>query len=569
MNVDKNLVKILRNISVLLRIKGENPFKADAYEKAADTIESLQLDVAALVQQNKLSEVKGFGEALVKKITEYVQTGKFEYYERLKKEIPLELIIVTRLPNLGPKKTKFLYDTLGIRTIDDLEKACLDNKIATLKGFSVKSQEIILNGIQHFRAWKGKTQQFACYEKMLEIENILSDTPGVISFSVTGEIRRISEIVSKISFVISTATPNILIEKLSGKYFIEWKDNKAYIQNDEEIPIELEIVPSESFIWVLHNTTGSELYLQSFANYFLQITGQNFDPINPPTGFSGLRTESELFNKLNLQYIPPELRETDQAIEFGRKKQIPKLIEDKDLRGVIHIHTNWSDGHNSLEEMVEASKNLGFEYIVICDHSQTAKYANGLEPERLIKQIEYIEQISKKISGIKILKGVESDILPDGSLDYPEEILQRLDLVVASVHSHFKMNKNEMTRRIIYALRSPYTTILGHPTGRLLLARQSYEVDIKEIIDVAADYGKIIEFNANPYRLDLPWEYLQFAKEKGVKISLNPDSHDTASLRDIYYGLKFLRKGWLEAKDVVNTLPFDDFVNVIHQIRGK
>lgn len=567
--VDRNLLKIFRNIAILLRIKGDNPFKADAYDKAADIIESKQLDIRELVQKNTLAEIKGIGEALAKKISEYVQTGKLQYYEKLKAEIPPELITITRLPNLGPKKTKLLYDKLGIKTIDELEKACQENKVANLKGFSEKSQEIILNSIQHYRAWKGKVQQFACLDKVKEIETTLSDIPEIVNFSVTGEIRRVKEIVTKISFLASTNSIETLISKLSNKFHSNCCGNKLEIPNEEDIPIEIEFTSPNNFVWRLHNSTGSDEYLKAFANHFSQFTSEVYDSNIPSIAFIGLSNEEQLFDKLNLQYIPPELRESTRIVETSKNKAIPKLIEEKDLRGMIHIHTNWSDGHSSLEEMVEATKNLGFEYVVICDHSQTAKYANGLEPERLLEQIELIDKLNNINFGIKILKGIESDILADGSLDYPEEILRRLDVVVASVHSHFKMSKEQMTKRITYALRSPYTTILGHPTGRLILARQSYEIDVKEIIEVASDYGKVIEFNANPYRLDLPWEYLEYAKEKGVKISINPDSHDKFSLTDIFYGLKFLRKGQIEAKDVINSLSYQEFLKLIRNIKQR
>lgn len=567
--LDRNLLKIFRDIAILLRIKGENPFKADAYDKVADIIESQQLDIKELVQKNKLPEVKGIGEALAKKIYEYVQTGKLEYYEKLKTEIPPELITITRLPNLGPKKTKLLYDKLRIRTIDELEKACQENKVANVKGFSEKSQEIILNSIQHYRAWKGKVQQFACLEKVKEIETTLSNIPEIFNFSATGEMRRVKEVVTKISFLVSTNSLETLKSKLSEKFQSNCIGNKMEFSTEDDIPIEIEFTSPDYFVWRLHNSTGSDEYLKEFVNYFSKFTAEEYDPNIPSVSFIGLSSEEQLFDRLELQYIPPELRERKRIVEISKNKAIPKLIEDKDLRGMIHIHTNWSDGHSSLEEMVDATKSLGFEYVVICDHSQTAKYANGLEPERLQQQIELIDKLNGMNLGIKILKGIESDILPDGSLDYPEEVLQRLDVVVASVHSHFKMTKEQMTKRIIYALRSPYTTILGHPTGRLILARQSYEIDVKEIIEVASDYGKIIEFNANPYRLDLPWEYLEFAKEKGVKISLNPDSHDKFSLNDIFYGLRFLRKGKIEAKDVINSLSYQEFLKLIRDIKQR
>lgn len=567
--VDKKLVRILRSISVLLKIKGENPFKAEAYENAADIIESNQLDIAELVRTDSLGKIKGFGEALVKKITEYVQTGNFQYYERLKEEIPEGLIAVTKIPGIGPKKAKMLYDELSIQNLDDLEQACLDNKIAKTKGFSPKSQEIILNGIQHVKAWKGKKRQFECFDETKLIEKQLKDIPSISRFSITGNIRRVAEIVSTISFIVESTTPEATTKQIAETFN---GNIEGYIVNfgtNDGIPVTIETTSPQDYIWRLHNTTGNQKYLERFAEVVKEKTGHDFHPGKFPIENKKIQTEEDLFKWLGLQFIPPEIREEGFAIERALHNNIPKLIEPEDMRGMLHIHTTWSDGRNTIEEMALRAKQLNFEYIAICDHSQTAKYANGLEIEQVIEQHKEIDELNEKNLGIKILKGIESDILPDGSLDYPPEILKTFDLVIASVHSGFKMTKSEMTRRIIYAILSPYTHILGHPTGRLLLSRESYEVDVYEIIDAAADYGKIIELNANPYRLDLSWEYLLYAKEKGVNIAINPDSHDMYSLEDVFYGLKFARKGWLEAKDVVNCLPHSEFLGLLKQIRGN
>ena len=565
---DKKLVKLLRNASILLQIKGENIFKANAYSNAADIIESQQLDVAELVQNGKLGEIKGFGEALVKKITEYVQTGKMSFYEKLISEVPEELIKITKIPGIGPKKTKQLYEKLGIRTIEDLERACIEGKIASLKGFSEKTQEILLNSIQHIKAWKGKKQLFACFQEAENVASILRSTPAVEEFSIVGEMRRYTEVISNVEFLVACESPEPVIDVFKSKYSIAVEENLLKFETDEEISVVIHFSNPENYHWQLHNLTASDEYLNHFQQYFEEKTNSRFNLLVFPLKDHKLQSERQIFDLLDLQYIPPELREKAIAIEKAKAREIPLLVDEKDLKGMIHVHSTWSDGFNSIEQMAITAKNLGFEYIAICDHSQTARYANGLEPERVLQQHKEIDELNSKGLGIRILKGIESDILPDGSLDYSEDILRQFDLVVASVHSHFKMTKSEMTRRIIYAIMSPYTHILGHPTGRLLLARDSYEVDVKEIIDAAADYGKIIELNANPYRLDLPWEYLMYAKEKGVKISINPDSHDYNSLVDVFYGVKFARKGWLEPKDVVNCLSVDDFMSYIKSI-GK
>lgn len=568
MEIEKKLVKILRNIAILLQIKGENVFKAQAYSNAADIIEAMQLDIVDLVKSGKLGEIKGFGEALVKKITEFVETGKISYYDKLITEIPVELVAITKIPGIGPKKTKVLYENLGIKSIDDLEKACLDGKVAKIKGFSEKSQEIILNSIQHIKAWKGKKQQFACFQEANRISNLFKENPYVIEHSIVGEMRRYKEIVSTLQFLISTNEPEKIIDSLKNSFKIERKERELTFQTEDEISVNVIFTTPHNYIWLLHNLTGAEKYITSFAELFKNKTKKNFNFYEFPFPEVRLSKEEELFDWLGIQYIPPELREDNLSIELAQQSKIPHLIEEKDLRGMVHVHSNWSDGFNTIEQMAIASKNLGFEYIVVCDHSQTAKYANGLEPERVIKQHEEIDELNNKNLGIKIFKGIESDILPDGSLDYDEEILKKFDVVVASVHSHFKMSKTEMTKRIVYAIMSPYTHILGHPTGRLLLSRDSYEVDIKQIIDAAADYGKIIELNANPYRLDLPWEHLIYAKDKGVKISINPDSHDVNSLTDAFYGVKFARKGWLERDDVINSLSGEEFLKLMKSI-GK
>lgn len=566
---DKKLVKILRNASILLQIKGENIFKANAYSNAADIIESLQLDVVELVRNGKLSGIKGFGEALVKKITEYVQTGKISFYEKLIAEVPEELVKITKIPGIGPKKTKQLYEQLGIRTIEDLEKACLEGKVEKIKGFSAKTQEILFNSIQHLKAWKGKKQLFACFQVAEDIASQLRTITQVNQFSVVGEIRRYSEVVSSVEFLVSCENPEPIINTFRAKYPISFENNQIRFETDDEIKVAIHFSNKQNYYWQLHNLSSNQEYLNFFSKHFEEQTKSKFDLFEFSLTNIELQSENQIFELLTLQYIPPELREKPIAIEKAKKGEIPLLVSEKDLKGMVHIHTNWSDGFNTIEQMAIAAKNLGFEYVAICDHSQTARYANGLEPERVLLQHKEIDELNSKKIGIKILKGIESDILPDGSLDYNEDILKQFDLVIASVHSHFKMSKKEMTRRIIYAIMSPYMHILGHPTGRLLLARESYEIDIKEIIDAAADYGKIIELNANPYRLDLPCENLMYAKEKGVKISINPDSHDFNSLVDVFYGVNFARKGWLEPKDVVNCLAYDEFMKLIKSIGNQ
>ncbi len=547
------LIKILTNIGILLEIKGENPFKARAYTNSAQFLIENDIDISERVRNGTLGELEGFGNALVEKITDYVQNGKMQYYERLISEIPQTLVDITKISGIGPKKAKLLYEKLGIANLDELEEACFESRVRQIKGFTEKSIEMILNSIQHIKASRGRILQEAIKSSAeILLSNIIS-IDGVIDAVITGDFRRFAETITELNILVST-NDELNVQELINHI-------------ESSIPINIIQVRPENFYWILHLTTGSEEYIQKFLEIAkskgLHFTDSELYQIGNKIVLS---SEKELYDLLNLQYIEPELREFPSILDKSCSYTLPELVKNEDLKGMIHCHSNWSDGKNSIKELAIDSKELGFEYFVICDHSRSASYANGLSIERVIAQLREIEELNEQNIGIKIFKGIESDILPDGSLDYPENILEMFDIVVASVHSSFKMSRSDMTRRIIYALRSPFTTMLGHPTGRLLLARPPYEVDIPEIIEVAGGEGKIIEINANPYRLDLPWEYLELAKSKGAKISINPDSHNVNTLSDVFIGVKVARKGGLESSDIINCLNCQQFEKYI---KGK
>lgn len=562
---DKKLIKILRNIALMLELKGENPFKARAYSTAAQKINDDDIDVEKAVRENTLGEIKGFGKALQEKIKDYVENGRVEYYDRLKEEVPEGLLELTKLGEVGPKKAKTIYDKLGIESLDDLEKACEEDKIKNVKGFGVKSQEAILNSIHHKKANRGRALQENVREFAAEIIEEIRYMPDVNKAEITGEYRRFSDTVNGLSFLIAGNGSTDLEIQVKEKIDSKITEKELESLKSEHFQIEIKQTEPENFYAALHQTTGSEDYIKEFneiikskgieakdGGYF--ENGSKFQPYD----------EEELYRKAGIQYVPPELREKAAAVEAAQKNEIPRLLEYSDLKGMLHCHSTWSDGHNSIREMALASKELGFSYFAICDHSQSAGYANGLTPDRVRAQHEEVDKLNEEDIGIPVIKGIESDILSDGSLDYDEDTLKLFDMVVVSIHSAFKMSKEKMTRRITSALKSPYTTMLGHPTGRLLLVRPPYELELKDIIDCAADYGKIIEINANPYRLDLPWEWVQYAKEQAVKIAINPDSHRTSTLDDVRYGVYVARKGWLEPKDVVNCLSYNEFVeNVV------
>lgn len=551
---DKTLIQILKNIALLLELRGENPFKSRAYSNAAQIIEEQSIDVAERVRQGTLTDIDGFGKALREKISDYVLNGRMAYYDKIKAEIPESLLLVTKIAGIGPKKAKKLHDELGIESLEDLEKAGQDGRIGKVKGFGKKTQEAILSGIHHYKANKGRLLQEQARSYARDILENIRTTENVIRADISGDYRRHAETISQIDIVVDKASPKeafLIDDKIAGK-LIELEKSGT--------PVNFHISDSGNYFFEMHWITGSKKYMEELRKLALE---KGFE-LNSSGIFKNgdgiiLQSEEQLYDMLGMQFVPPELRESFKAIEVAIENSIPRLVEHSDIKGILHCHSTWSDGHNSIEEMALRAKELGYSYFGISDHSQSAAYANGLTPDRVKRQHEEIDRLNEKGLGIRIFKGIESDVLPDGSLDYDEEVLESFDFVVASVHSAFRLSREQQTRRIICALQSPYTTILGHPTGRLLLVRKGYDVDIHEVIDAAAEYNKIIEINANPYRLDLAWENVIYAKEKGVKIAVNPDSHRIETIGDLRYGVNIARKGWLEKEDVVNCLDAEEF----------
>ncbi len=569
--VDYKLINILENIAKLLEIKGENHFKAQAYSNAARRIRDEELDVRELVRKGELADQPGFGKALTEKITDYVENGEMEYYRRITAEIPESLIELTKIGNLGPKRVGNIYKHLGIRNLDELERACNDGTLEQMKGFKSRFIETILNGIRHRKAAHGR---FINQQSLALTEDILRElrnNPYVKMISTAGETRRFAELVTQIDYVASADGSRLVSDILEKNNISASPDGTIAGKSPNGIPIRIKNVPATDYFWQLHTETGSEAYIRAFFEY---ARSKGFDPREDGLYKDGeklpIESEENIYLAIGLEYLPPELRESAEAVGRAADGDIPRLVEKPDLRGMLHVHSDWSDGRNSLLEMVRAAEELGFEYFAICDHSRTAGYAHGLSIERVFEQHAEIDRItSRGLVGIPVLKGIESDILPDGSLDYPDEVLAEFDIVVASVHSSFRMSKEEMTQRVIKALENPYTTILGHPSGRLLSLRPSYEIDIERVIHTAVDNGKVIEINSNPYRLDLDWRNVIYAKERGLKLAINPDSHKTTTLSDIFYGLNVARKGWLEKSDVINCLEYNEFKEKYVKIRNK
>lgn len=568
------VIKILEEIALMLELKGENPFKARSYETAARNLEVLADDLADLVEQGKLGTIKGVGEALSKKIEELVRTGRLEYYEHLKASIPPGHFEMLKIPGLGPKKIKALYDHLSIETIGELEYACNENRLIELPGFGQKTQDKILEGIHHIRRYQERrlySEVIGEAETLLKLLVARSDVEDV---HLGGSLRRGYETVKDIDLLAASESPGPLADHFAALPVVESViakgETKVSVVLNSGINCDLRIVSPIEFPYALHHFTGSREHNTAMRSRAKQMGikmneyGLFHDEVNIPC-----RSEDDIFQALGLAYIPPELRENMGEIEAAEQGDLPNLIEEKDIRGLFHIHTQASDGADSLETLVKLARAKGFDYIGISDHSRSAFYAGGLSSEAILEQHRQIDELNVKYAPFRIFKGIESDILPDGRLDYVDEILEWFDFVIAAVHAHFGMPETEMTRRIVKALANPFTTILAHPTGRLLLAREAYRVNMAEVIDAAAERGKVLELNINPQRLDLDWRNGIIAKRKGVKIALGSDIHHREAFDYLSLGVKIARKGWIEAQDCINTMSASEAARFLTRMKTR
>jgi len=557
----RDIAAVLEEIAFLLELKGENPFKVKAYATGARVIESLPEEPAVLVQKGLLRNVKGIGQTLEGTVTELVTTGRSTLHQELQAAFPASLLEMAAIPGLGPKKLKTIYEQLGVSSVGELEYACVENRLVGLPGFGAKTQEKILAGIRQFKRHQG----FHLYANVIEeAESILAavrGTPGVAHADHAGEIRRRLEVVQSLSFVATGSSPKAVMKALQSVLDVTQIEDQAgartiTARSAQSLPVTVALVDAANYGWGLLKATGNAEHVEALTRR-LRARGA---PV-------GGETEEAVYAAAGLPFIPPELREGHGEIELAESGRLPVLLEPGLIQGVFHTHTIYSDGSATLEQMVEATRSLGYRYIGISDHSQSAFYANGLKEDRIRAQHAEIAAVQKKIPDVRIFKGIEADILADGAMDYPDEVLATFDFVIASVHSRFNLSEEEQTRRICRALANPYVTMLGHSTGRLLLSRDAYRVDMKQVLDAAAAHGKIVEINANPHRLDLDWRLCGYAKEKGVKFSINPDAHSTEGLADVPFGVNVARKGGVTAQDVVNTLPVEAMTAKLQAMR--
>jgi len=555
----KQVAAILEEIATLLEFKGENPFKTRAYNNAARALDGLTEDLAELVASHRLREIKGIGEAISEKITELVTTGRLKYYDDLRADFPAGLLDLLRIPGLGSKKAKKLFDALKITSIEALEKACQEDRLIDLEGFGKKSQEKFLEGIRQVREFSSRHLFHHTLEVATPLFEVVRRHPKVIRAELAGSLRRCKETIKDIDIVASCKDadrPAIMeaFTKFPGvRNIIAKGETKSSVLLEKGIPADLRLLSDEEYPYLLHHSTGSAEHNVAMRSHALK-RGIKMSDYGLFKGNKLIRCkdEAEIFAALGMSYVPPEMRENMGEIEAALNDEIPELIEKKDLRGVLHCHSTHSDGANSLREMAEATKKLGFEYLGICDHSMSVAYARGLSPERVKAQQKEIDKLNAEMKNFRIFKGTECDILPDGKLDYPEKILESFDFVVASIHSSMNMTEEKATNRLIKAMEHPAVRIIGHPTGRLLLGREGYPINHRKVIDAAAAHGVCIEINASPHRFDLDWRYCKYARDKGVLISINPDAHSIDGLADTFYGVGIARKGWLRRQDVLN-----------------
>ncbi len=564
------VASIFEEYASLLELKGENPFKSRAFQNSARVVGALDGDLDTLVRDNKLKGTPGLGETLLHDITELVTTGHLKAYDELKAEIPAGLQAMLHIPGLGPKRIKQIHDTLGIATITDLEAACQANKIAVLPGFGKKSQDNIVRGIQFLSQYQDHYLFPVAEAEAERIVAALKQLPGILRISIGGSLRRRKEIVHDIDVVASVTDDSYLgpimdaFTTMPGVVAITGKgDKKSSVVLQPGIAMDLRLCTDDIYPTMLHHFTGSKEHNVALRGY-AQDHGMKVSEWGLFKGETLLpvRDEKEFYATLGMDYIEPELREDRGEIQAALAHRMPgPLLTEKDLRGVLHCHSTWSDGQVSIKEMAEACIKLGYEYIGICDHSKTAAYAGGLNEDKVKQQQEEIDRLNAEYAGrFRILKGTECDILRDGALDFGEETLKSFDFVVASIHSLFNLPQEEQTKRLLRAMENPYTSIIGHPTGRILLGRDGYGLDMEAVIDRAGELGVCIEINANPLRLDLDWRWLRRAKEHGVKIPICPDAHNPGGLEDMRYGVNIARKGALSPADVPNTLGVDDLL---------
>jgi len=568
---NQEVATIFRDIASILEIRGENPFRIRAYEKAALNIESLTGDIAAIAERKELEKIPGVGKDLAGKIEEILNTGTCSHLEELKKEIPAGLIEMLAVPGLGPKTAKLFYDKLKIASVDELEEMARSHKLHGLPGIKEKTEENILKGIELLRQGRERSLLGTILPLVNEIKERLKKLPEVKQISEAGSVRRKKETIRDIDILVISSDSQKVMEvfttmPVAGDILAKGP-TKSSIRTRQGIQVDLRVVEPESFGAALCYFTGSKAHNIRIREMGVKL-GLKINEYGVFRGEKkiGGKTEKEVYQAVGLPYIPPELREDRGEIEAALAGNLPRLVELKDIRGDFHVHSSYSDGSSAFEEIAEKAKSIGLEWVGVCDHSQSLKIAGGVSIEKLKEKIREIRAFNEKGHSVKLLCGTEGDIGNDGKLDYPDDILAELDLVVAAIHTGFKQDEKTITRRIVSAMQHPLVNMIAHPTGRLFGEREPYAVNMEKVMEEAKNTGTAIEINAYPKRLDLNDIYVKAAKERGIKLGIGTDTHILDQMEYIDLGLAVARRGWLEKDDLLNTLTYEKLMKVL---KGK
>lgn len=544
---NKEIAKTFQLLGNIMELHGENPYKIRSYQNAYINLRKLDRPLAEMSDE-EIEGLKGVGKAISGKIRELVDHGKMATLEKYREQTPEGVQEMLQIKGFGPKKIRVIWKELEVETIGELLYAVNENRLIELKGFGKKTQDQLKEQLEYYQRTKHQFH-YAALEATAEdlLAKLKMQMPDV-PIEACGALRRRANVLDTISLLIGRESDLLQELEKAGLQAVTKEDSYYHATTEAGLPVRIYTCPEAAFGSKLFRYTASEDFLQAFVQAF------------PDLDFKGLPEETAVFKRAGIPYIQPELREQSWALELARGGNLPELVEKKDIKGVIHSHTNWSDGLHTLREMAEYARELGYDYIGITDHSKAAFYANGLQPERVLTQMAEIDTLNEEMAPFRIFKGIESDILNDGSLDYEEDILRQFDFIIASVHTNLRMDEAKATQRLLTAIENPYTSILGHPTGRLLLSRQGYPIDHKTVIDACAANGVAIELNANPYRLDLDWSWIPYALERGVPISINPDAHSREGIHDIHFGVLSARKGGLTAAMCLNARSAEAFL---------
>lgn len=548
---------IFHELADLLEFKGEDFFKIRAYKKAAKVLAGLEEPLEEIRKRGGLAKIPGIGKNIAAKLNEILTTGSLQKHEDLLREIPPGLLEIMSLPGIGPKRAGIIHERLGVSNLEELAKAAREGRVRDLPGMGSKTENELIRNIENLNNRTGRLLLATARDLAEEFTGYLEVLPGVIKVEAGGSLRRWRETVGDIDLVVAAADPRSIMQAVAShpkvKEIVDEGRNRARFQTFWGITVDLEVVPREFFEPALFRSTGSHAHYRRLEGLFADkgitfnagVVGNTGEALDEP----------DIYALLGLPYIPPELREDRGEVEAALQKSLPKLVELGDIKGDLHVHTSWSDGLNSIERVAARAREKGYQYIAVTDHSQSLKIARGLSLARLKEQQDEIRSLNEKFEDFRVLTGIEVDILPRGGLDCPEEILKEMDLVVASVHSAFKQDRETITARIISAVENENVDIIGHLTGRLIAHREGYALDVERVLEAAASCGTILEINSSPDRLDLNDMNARRAKEKGIKIAINTDAHDLKRMDEMVYGVAVARRAWLEPGDVLNTMP--------------